>query len=129
LAAGEIVLCDRFADSSTAYQGFGRGLPIDEVAALNVSATGGLAPDRTLVFDVEPALGLSRATRSGADRLESEDMAFHERVREGFLSIARDEPARVRVVDASGTIDEVAAALRAALRDMPILRRALGEIA
>lgn len=127
LAAGEIVLCDRFYDSTTAYQGYGRGLPAGEIATLNAAATGGLNPDRTIVFDVAPATGLARATVTGADRLESEDHGFHERVREGFLSIARDEPARVRVIDGSGSIDDVALALRAALRDIPAVRHVLGS--
>lgn len=129
LDAGEVVLCDRFFDSSTAYQGHGRGLPTAEVDLLNKAATGGLQPDRTLVLDIDPALGVGRATTQGADRLESEDLAFHERVRSGFLAIAREHPQRVRVVDASGAMDEVAAAIRSALRDIPTLRRAMGDSA
>ncbi len=126
LAAGEVVLCDRFYDSTTAYQGHARGLDLDRVRALHEVATGGLAPDRTILLDIDPALGLFRATDSGADRLEREDAAFHARVREGFLAIAREEPARVRVVDASGSVDEVAERVTDALRDIPLIRRALG---
>lgn len=126
LAAGEVVLCDRFYDSTTAYQGFGRGLPESDIAALNDVATGGLRPHRTLVLDIAPELGLSRATVHATDRLEAEEIGFHERVRRGFLQIARDEPQRVRVIDASGSVDEVADAVRAALRDIPELNRALG---
>lgn len=118
LESGEVVLCDRFADSSTAYQGHARGLPLAEVAALNDIATGGLFPDRTVLLDVEPALGVRRATSQGADRLEGEDLAFHERVREGFLAIAAEEPDRVRIVDASGDVDTVAARVFAALADL-----------
>jgi len=81
LAAGEIVMCDRFYDSTTAYQGYGRGIALDEIAALNRAASAGLRPDRTLVFDVDPMLGLARATAAQeADRLESESLAFHHRV-------------------------------------------------
>ncbi len=125
LAAGEIVLCDRFFDSSTAYQAYGRGLPLEEVRALNAAATGGLAPDRTLVLDVDPALGIERATASGADRLEAEDRAFHERVRAGFLAVAEAEPVRVVVLSAAGTVDDVSACVSSALADMPRLSEVL----
>jgi len=127
LKAGEVVLCDRFYDSSTAYQGYGRGLPIDEVTQLNTAATGGLVPDRTLVLDIGPELGIARATTHGADRLEGEDRTFHDAVREGFLAIASAEPQRVRVLDATGTVEEVAEKIEAALRDLPEISRALGS--
>jgi dTMP kinase len=126
LDAGEVVLCDRFYDSTTAYQGHARGIPLAEVAALNHAATGGLTPERTIVLDIEPALGVRRATSHGADRLEAEDLAFHQRVRAGFLAIAADEPDRVRVVDASGDVDAVADFVAAALADIPELADALG---
>lgn len=126
LAAGEVVLCDRFYDSTTAYQGHARGIPLAHVDALNRAATGGLAPDRTIVLDIEPELGISRATSHGADRIEAEDSAFHQRVRCGFLAIAAEEPGRVRVVDATGSIDDVAERVAAALADMPLLAGALG---
>ncbi len=126
LDAGEIVICDRFYDSTTAYQGYGRGLPAQHVTLLNEIATGELRPDRTLVLDIDPACGLARATSGGADRLEREDLLFHQRVREGFLAIAQGDPARVRVIDASGAVDEVAEAIKASLRDLPRLARALG---
>lgn len=108
LEAGETVLCDRFFDSTTAYQGYGRGLPLDEIAELNRIAAGGTTPDLTILFDLDVEVGLRRATANGADRLESEDVAFHRRVREGFLAIADSERSRVRVIDASGTPDEIA---------------------
>jgi len=127
LAAGEVVVCDRFYDSTTAYQGHARGLDLDRVRGLHEVATGGLEPDRTIVLDIDHAHGLSRATAAGADRLEREGGGFHERVREGFLSIARDEPGRVRVVDAGGSVSDVAARVAAALRDVPALRRALED--
>jgi len=125
LVAGEVVLCDRFYDSTTAYQGFGRGLDRERIRQLNAAATDGLAPDRTLVLDVEPAVGIERATRQGADRLEAESLAFHERVRAGFAAIAAEEPERVRVVDASGDVDGVSALVAAALSDVPVLARVL----
>jgi dTMP kinase len=126
LAAGEVVLCDRFYDSTTAYQGFARNLPLDVVRRLNAIATGGLAPDRTLVLDIDPALGIARATKQGVDRLEAESLAFHRRVREGFLAIAAEEPRRVRVVDASGDVGSVAREVAAALADLEPLAGALG---
>lgn len=118
LASGEAILCDRFFDSTTAYQGYGRGLDLDEIDALNHAATVGLVPHRTVLLDVEPSTGLGRATRGGADRLESEDLAFHERVRAGFLEIARAEPERFRVVDGTGDVDMVAQRVSRALDDL-----------
>lgn len=126
LEAGAVVLCDRFADSSVAYQGYARGLDLGEIERLNRIATGGLFPMRTLVFDIDPVVGLARATGEGADRLEAEEIAFHHAVRDGFLTIARQEPGRVRVIDASGSRPAVAERVHAALRDVPELARALG---
>lgn len=110
LAVGEVVVCDRFYDSSTAYQGYARGLPLDEVRALNHAATGGLVPDLTIVIDVDPQAALTRAidASGSADRLEAEDSAFHERVRRGYLAIAREEPERVVVVPGDGSVEEIA---------------------
>ncbi len=88
LEAGEVVLCDRFFDSTTAYQGYARGIDLARIDALNAAATGGLVPDRTLVLDIDPAIGIRRATAESADRLEAEDLGFHVRVRDGFLAIA-----------------------------------------
>ncbi|MDO8963751.1 MAG: dTMP kinase [Coriobacteriia bacterium] len=132
LDRGTVVVCDRFYDSTTAYQAFGRGLDRAEVEALNLSATGGLRPDVTVLLTADPSGGsldveatLRRATHGGADRMERESLDFHRRVHEGFLTIAGAEPERFVVVDASGTVDEVAAAVWAALschlavRDVP----------
>ena len=109
LARGAFVLCDRFADSTEAYQVGGRGLDPTLVAALDERVREGLAPDLTLLFDLAPAEGLSRARRrdSGAGRFEAADLAFHERVRAAFLAIARREPDRVAVVPAGGAVDAV----------------------
>lgn len=125
LEAGEIVLCDRFYDSTTAYQGFARGLSLERIRTLNEIATNGLVPDRTIVLDIDPVLGVERATADGADRLEGESVAFHEAVRQGFLTVALEDPERVRVVDASGTPDEVAEAIADALSIVPVLAEAL----
>lgn len=115
LARGAIVVCDRFGDSSVAYQGFGRELGRDLVEQLNATATGGLKPDLTLLLDVAPDAGLKRARSlergDGAtkvkDAIGAETLAFHRRVREGFLEIAKDEPQRVIVIDAGGPLAEV----------------------
>ncbi len=129
LADGDIVICDRFYDSTTAYQGYARGLSLDEIRVLNDVATDGLKPELTLLLDIDPARGLERATKGGADRLEAEDLAFHERVRDGFLRIAAEEPGRVVVVDAGGEVAEVFARLVNAARRVPALDAALGASA
>ena len=93
LAEGKLVLCDRFAGASVAYQGYGRGLPLDFIHTVTQQATGGLEPDLTLLFDLDPELGLARVARRGQkDRLEGADLAFHRRVREGFLEQAKVNP-------------------------------------
>lgn len=106
LAAGRVVLCDRYADSTTAYQGYGRGLDLDFVRRVNEAATGGLKPDLTIVLDVDPREGVAAASEGGADRMERESAAFHERVRAGYAAIAAAEPGRVRIVP-RGSADEV----------------------
>lgn len=115
LEDGVVVVCDRYYDSTTAYQGYGRGLDLGRVLELNTFAARDAAPDVTVVLDIDPVLGLERATGGGADRLEREDVEFHRRVRAGFLTIAAIEPDRVRVVDAAGTPDEVAERVWAAV--------------
>lgn len=117
LARGAVVLTDRYIDSSIAYQGFGRGLDIEEVIRTSRWATGGLLPHLTLVLDLPARDGLRRARgRSGrADRLEAEAIDFHERVRTGFLQLAEADPARYAVIAATGAPDQVADAVRAAV--------------
>jgi dTMP kinase len=104
LQAGSWVVCDRFTDATVAYQGAGQGVPLDLIERLGAAAHAGLAPDRTLVFDVAYDVARQRLAASGKklDRFESEDRAFFERVRNAYLERARAEPARVRVIDASG---------------------------
>lgn len=120
LAQAHVVLCDRFFDSTTAYQGYARGLDLAMVQRLNLAATSGLRPDCTLWFDMEPAAGIARArARSGAaalDRLEREALAFHERVRNGYRAIALAEPERVIRIDASRSIEVIQAEIQAILR-------------
>lgn len=105
LERGAVVLSDRFADSSTVYQGLVRGLEAELVEQLNAVATGGLVPDLTVVLDLPAELGVARArSRNGdrGDRLDAEDLAFHRKVREGFLSLAAAAPGRVAVILAEG---------------------------
>jgi dTMP kinase len=106
LKAGRIVLCDRFYDSTTAYQGYGRGLDLSTVKRLHKLAVGDCRPDLTLVFDIPLALAGERLGRR-RDRLESQPSAFHRRVREGFLRIAESEPGRVKVVGGSRSPERV----------------------
>lgn len=115
LDAGHIVLCDRFTDSTLAYQGYGRGLPEDLIRRINAFATGGLVPIRTFLLDLSPVNGLARQPQEKKDRLDREALAFHERVRIGFLELAAAEPERITVIDASRSADEIAAELRAAV--------------
>ncbi len=116
LAQGRIVLCDRHVESSLAYQGYGRGLPLDAIRALGTLATGGLRPDAIVLFDVPVELGLARARRRGAqDRLEAEVLEFHERVRAGYEALFAAEPARWIRVDGGGPADAVFEALWRAL--------------
>jgi dTMP kinase len=112
LAEGRIVLCDRHVESALAYQGYGRGLPLDAIRELGVLATGGLRPDAIVLVDVPLELGLQRARRRGAtDRLEGEELAFHERVRAGYDALAAAEPERWLRVDGRGPVEEVADAV------------------
>lgn len=114
---GETVLCDRYADSSLAYQGAGRGLPLPLLRQITAEVTGGLTPDLTVLFDLDPALGLARAARRGQpDRLERADLDFHRRVRQGFLDLARAEPQRFLVLDATRSADDLEADIWAAVR-------------
>ena len=109
LAEGEVVICDRFTDSTLAYQGYGRDLDVEFVRGVNVWAAHETVPDLTVLLDADTDLGMERATRRGADRLELELDEFHQRVRAGFLAIAEHEPERVKVVDAHRSVGEVAA--------------------
>jgi dTMP kinase len=120
LDEGSWVLLDRFVDSSLAYQGAARGLGVDRVRELNLFATGGLVPDRTLLLALDPAAGRARLAARGEapDRLEAEDAAFFARVAEAYEDLAREEPQRIRVIDAGRAAPEVLAAALAALEDL-----------
>ncbi len=103
---GKIVLCDRHTDSTVAYQGYGRGLDLNEINYLNNLATGGLKPDLTIVFDVDIETSMTRVGTE-KDRMETAGIEFFNRVRNGYLEIAKQEPERVKVLNAAKSIDEV----------------------
>lgn len=110
LKQGKIVLCDRFLDSSLAYQGYARGIGIEKVYEMNLFATEGVEPDLTLFFDLDPEEGLRRIAANSqreVNRLDVETLSFHQKVREGFLSLAKKFPHRFIVIDASQKPDEV----------------------
>jgi dTMP kinase len=125
MAAGAVVLCDRFTDSSLVYQGLVRGLGLEEVEKLNQLATGGLEPDLTIILDMDPEIALARAHARNSEesvsgsRLDDEPSEFHRRIREGFLELAEREPDRIRVIDAAGPSEKVFARIH------PILPEAL----
>lgn len=124
LESGTWVLCDRFADSTFAYQGYGRGLDLDELRRINSFATGGLAPDRTILLNVSPEVSAKRmrareaATNTGADRMEKAGDDFHSRLRRGFLELAAAEPERFSVIQADGGVEEVGVAVWNSIQPM-----------
>ncbi len=100
LADGKVVICDRFFDSTTAYQGYGRGLDLKMVRAVNLVGSQGMVPGLTVLLDLPAEEGLARKKSKKQDRFEKEELAFHEQVRQGYLQLARNEPKRFLVVDA-----------------------------
>jgi dTMP kinase len=126
LGRGAVVLCDRYLDATLAYQGYGRMLGTDAVLAVHRIPPLDRRPDRTVLLDLDPAEGLARArsrnVSRGTDRCEGryemEEIEFHGRVRRGYLDLAAADPERIRVVQAAGSEDEVAARVRAALADL-----------
>jgi len=121
LAAGKIVLCDRYTDSTLAYQGYGRGIDLEFLRRLNEFADRGVQPDLTFLLDCPVELGLSRTAQrqlkiaigeNREDRFEHEKLEFHQKVRAGFLEMARAEPRRFRIVDAARSVEEVAQEIR-----------------
>jgi dTMP kinase len=116
LDAGRTIVCARFADSTLAYQGYGGGVPLERLRALEAAATDGLKPDLTILLDLPIEAGLARKAPGDVTRFEAEfDLAFHRRVRDGFLALASAEPARFAVIDASRPTAEVARAATAAV--------------
>lgn len=114
LKRGDVVLCDRHADSTVVYQGYARGLDLDFLREANAFATDGLKPDLTFLLDLPADVGLARA--KGGDRLDAEPLEFHEQVRNGFLSEAAKEPERWRVIDATQSVDHVTQQVLDAIR-------------
>lgn len=112
LAVDKIVLCDRYYDSTLAYQGYGLGLDLDALRAITRFATGGLVPDRTFYVDVPVETGLERRHRGKTNRLDQKGLAYHTRVRNGYLELARAEPQRFVVFDGRQTIDQVQQGIR-----------------
>jgi dTMP kinase len=117
LDRGAIVITDRYVDSSLAYQGAGRNLPVEDIARFNWWATGGRMPDLTILMDMDPIAGLQRRARS-ADRLEAEPAEFHQRVRAGFQALARAEPARYLVLNADRPTEEITRDIQNRIRGM-----------
>jgi dTMP kinase len=113
LRRGAIVLCDRYTDATVAYQGYGRGFDQETIRALNLHVTGGVLPDLTLLFDLQPAEGFRRIGRRRLDEFERRALSFHRRVRRGYLEIQRAEPKRVRLIRADRAAGAVAADVRA----------------
>jgi len=126
LAAGSHVLCDRFLEATLAYQGYARGIDLDFIRALHRRPPLDRRPDRTILLDIDPELGLARARRRNEDlavraaegRFEQEDLDFHRRVRDGYLALAEAEPFRFRIVAAEGTAEEVEARIADLLSDV-----------
>lgn len=124
LAAGGVALCDRFADSTMAYQGYGHNLPLDKLATITAFATGGLRPDLVAYLDIDVQAGLRRKQQHAQDdagqwnRMEAKALAFHERVRAGYLAMASTDPARWLVVDAGQSVADVQVFLRERVAEM-----------
>ena len=124
LERGEVVISDRYVDATVAYQGYGRGVDVQTIRELNLLATGGVLPDLTLLLDVDARVGMGRIAGRAHDHFETMGLAFHERVRQGYLEIAREQKERVVVVPADRGEDEVRSAIRALVEDR--LGEALG---
>lgn len=126
LASGMHVLCDRYGDASIAYQGVGRALTVELVRDANRVATGGLQPDLTILIDVAPEVGLSRARARNLKfdfaleegRFEEEDIVFHSKVRTGYLDLAREDPQRFRIIDGNGSVAEVQQEIQRIVRSL-----------
>jgi len=117
LERGRIVLCDRYTDATLAYQGYAGGIDPATIRELNVQATGGVLPDLTLLFDLDPAEGFRRRNDRRRDHFERQALAFHRRVRRGYLEIQRAEPKRVRIIDAARPPAEVGAQVRSVVEE------------
>jgi dTMP kinase len=106
LKSSKIVLCDRFLDSTIAYQGYGNGIDIKTIEQLGLFATQGLVPDLTVLFDIQPEKGLGRAGQK-KDRIESRSLEYHKRVRNGYLDLSKRNPARIKVIKVDAGVEEI----------------------
>ena len=123
LAAGKVVISSRFADATVVYQGYGRGLDLERIHRLNRIATDGITPDVTFILDLPVEMGLQRVqnSRGGLDRLEREKIEFHRRLRDGYQTIAQQEPQRLKIIDAQGSPEQVYAQIQAIIQ--PLLQQ------
>lgn len=123
LTRGDIVICDRFTDSTRAYQGYGMGMELEKVEALKHLSLGAVEPDLTILLDIPASEGVARSARrlkdevSQEDRYENMDLTFHERLRDGFLKLAAQMPERIKVLDARNEIDEIARSVYALVQE------------
>ena len=107
LAKGKVVICDRFGDATVCYQGYAGGIDIHSIERLNTVATDGVVPDITILLDIDTITGLGRAKSKGTDRMEKKEIAYHKRVRAGYLRLAKTYPGRIKIVKVDGSIEEV----------------------
>jgi dTMP kinase len=126
LARGAVVISDRYADATVAYQGYGQGMDVQTIRELNMLATGGILPDLTVVLDLDPAAGMRRIRGRSLDAFEKMDLAFHRRVREGYLEIARGDKSRVVVLDADRDADALHADVVRAVAELLARRGGAG---
>ena len=112
LAAGKIVICDRFSDATMCYQGYAGGVDLRAIKVLNKVATGGLKPDLTILLDVDTTTGLGRAKAKGIDRMEKKQLAYHKRVRAGYMKLAKIYPGRIKVIKVDGSIEDTQVMVR-----------------
>jgi dTMP kinase len=118
LQEGKVVICDRYIDSSMVYQGYAGGMPLEFLTQINEMATGSLKPHRTIVLDLDPEVARERRVAMAADRMEQKSEWFHEQVREGYRELAKAEPRRVKIVDASGSVEAVQAQIRSLVNEV-----------
>ena len=116
IADKEIVVCDRFSDATLSYQGYGGGIPLKLIKAVDAIATGGLKPDLTILLDIDTMAGLRRAGKKGVDRMEEKALAYHMRVRAGYLKLAKAEPSRIKVIKVKDGIESTQGLVRAEVR-------------
>lgn len=112
LKAKKIIICDRFSDATFSYQGYGGKIPIEIIKALDHVATGGLKPDLTLLLDLDTLTGLRRARHKGTDRMENKDLAYHKRVRSGYLDLAKRHHKRIKKIEVAGAIEKTQGLVR-----------------